>query len=158
MAMMSPQTQRNHAEPPAHQFSVFLANRIGQLKDLLDMLAEQELPMLGFSVVDSTDWAVLRMVFADPPKARKVLREHGLSFTETEVLLTQVETDETLAGVCGALVQAEIKIHFAYPLAIRGQYPVVVLHVDDTILAKQVLTKHGFTLISGNDIPPGDGS
>ena len=59
---MSPppyQTEQGYREPSAMQFSVFLANRVGQLKDLLDVLSEADARVLGLSITDATDWAVI---------------------------------------------------------------------------------------------------
>ncbi|MFW6061964.1 MAG: acetolactate synthase [Planctomycetota bacterium] len=150
---MESRTQRGHEEPLARQFSVFLANRVGQLKDLLDVLDSKELAVLGLTVVDSTDWAVLRLVFSDPNKAREVLRGHGVSFTESRVLLVELHNGQALADVCDALVRAEVSIHFAFPLTLRSEgHPVMVLQPEDTILAQQVLARRGFNLIGDEDL------
>ena len=146
-------TARGHEEPLAVQFSLFLANRVGQLKDLLDTFAGENVEPLGFSVVDSTDWAVIRIIFSDPNKARELLKRHGLPFTESEVLLTELIGPTALSHICGLLLSAELNIHFAYALTIRrDQNPIMVLHVDDHILAMQVLTKHGVRLLGYEDL------
>ncbi len=107
------QTARSHEEPFAVQFSVFLTNRVGQLKDLLDVFAEKDVSMVGMSVVDSTDWAVIRMVLSDPNKGRELLRSHSLPFTESSVLLIQLSNEDALSDVCGLRLQAGINGHFS---------------------------------------------
>ncbi|HAU36192.1 MAG TPA: acetolactate synthase [Phycisphaerales bacterium] len=135
------------------QFSVFLANRIGQLKELLDLLGEESVEVLGLSVVDSTDWAVIRVVMSDPGKAREVLHRHGTPFTESNVLLTQLDGGNSLSEICGLLLRAEISIHFAYPLTVRSNdRAVMVLHVDDNVLAADVLTRHKIVLLGHEDL------
>ena len=122
------QTSQGYEEPFSAQFSVFLANRVGQLKELLNLMAEKAVEVLGVSVVDSSDWAVIRLVFSEPDKA-------------------------ALSEICGHLLHAEINVHFAYPLiGRRDAEPVMVLHVDDPVLATHLLTSHGIRLLGSEDL------
>jgi hypothetical protein len=153
MAYPREQTKRGHEEPFATQFSVFLVNRIGQLGELLQLFDEEELAAMGMSVIDSTDWAVLRVVFSNPNKAREILRGEDYRFTESSVLLVEMPAQDTLTEVCGLLTRAELSIHFAYTLAEhRDNSPVMVLHVDDHTLACQALIRHGYTLLGDEDL------
>ena len=146
-------TARSHEEPFAVQFSIFLANRVGQLKELLDVLAERRVQVLGMSVVDSTDWAVIRAVLSDPDKARELLKSRSLPFTESPVLLVHLTDANALSEVCAILLRAEVNVHFAYPLLIRREEgAVMVLHVDDKVIATHALTNHGFVLLGEEDI------
>ena len=149
---MPPQTQRGHDFPCSRQFSICLPNRIGQLRELLELLTDKKVHALGFSIVDSADWAVLRMVFPEPDRARHVLSEHRIAFTESEVILVEVEDQQRFTDLCEALLRAEIQIHFAYPLASAAdQAPTMVIHVDDLVLARHVLGRNGFVLVCGRD-------
>lgn len=153
MESLPSQTARGYEEPFACQFSIFLANRVGQLKDLLDVVDEEDLGLVGVSIVDSTDWAVIRVVFARANKARSILRRRSVPFTESQVLLVVLQTDESLREVCANLLQAEINVHFAYPLTLRRRgNSVMAFHVDDPVVASQVLRKHGFTLLGEEDL------
>jgi hypothetical protein len=147
------ETARAYEEPFARQFSIFLANRVGQLKDLLDASAEEGLRLLGVSIVDSTDWAVLRIVFSDADRARGMLLRRAVPFTESQVLLIVLSGEGALRRISGHLVQAEINVHFAYPLTLlRDGNPVMVFHVDDPVLAGQLLMRHGFILLGQEDL------
>jgi hypothetical protein len=128
------------------------------MKDLMDLLNDRRVNLLGMSVVDSTDWAVVRAVFSEPEKAKVVLDEAGLAHTDTEVLLVELHSDEALGEICGHLLRGEISIHFAFCLLVRSHgNPVMALHVDDTVLAKQILLRHGVTLVGEGDIGDGEG-
>ncbi len=142
-----------HQFPFAVQFSVFLANRVGQFKELLDIFADEDLTVLGVSVIDSTDWAVVRLVFSDPEKARAVFHRHRIAYTDSRVLLAVLQTDQTLSLICEILLQAEINVHFAFPLTVRhADCPVMVFHVDDTIVGTQVLSRHQLLLLGEEDL------
>jgi len=153
MTQLPPETARGYDEPPSIQFSVFLANRIGQLQELLILLAEEEIELLGISVVDSTDWAVIRVVLSDPDKAREIFRRRHMPFTESAVTLVELSGQDALSAICGYLVRAELSVHFAYPLIIhRNENPVMVIHVDDPLLATQTLLRHGIRVLGEEDL------
>lgn len=146
-------TAKGHEEPYATQFSVFLANRVGQLKDLMTLFSTHSVDVLGISIVDSTDWAVIRCVFSDANTARELLISHKLPFTESHVMLVEVEGTTALSQVCSNLLSAEINVHFAYPLTIHSNdNPVMVFHVDDHVLATEILLNHDFTLLGSEDL------
>lgn len=147
------QTARSHEEPYAVQFSVFMPNRVGQFRELLDAFATKNIRVVGVSVVDSTDWAVIRLIVTEPDHAREVLRANSHSFTESDVLIVELACDETLREVCAHLLRAEINLHFAYPLTLRTHdNPLMAFHVDDPILATQLLTRRGLTLVGHEDL------
>lgn len=153
MTMSKPQIERGHEMPFVVQFSTCLPNRVGQLAELLGYLHEAGVEVAGLCQVDSTEWAVVRLVFSDPDKAREMLNRHQVAFTECDVLAIVIDQDEALQRICKALLGAELNVHVAYPLLIRRQdLPVLVLHVDERITAVQVLTKHGFTLLDHEDL------
>ncbi|MBN1943554.1 MAG: acetolactate synthase [Phycisphaerae bacterium] len=153
METESYQTARAHETPFAVQFSVFMPNRVGQLLELLDALAPKDVQIVGVSVVDATDWAVVRLIFTQPDQGRILLKTAGHSFTESEVLLVELLSDETLREVCSHLLQGEINVHFAYPLTIRRHgNAVMAFHVDDIILARTILLRHGLTLVGWEDL------
>jgi hypothetical protein len=123
------------------------------MKDLMDLLHEKEITLVGMSIVDSTDWAVARAIFSEPEKARLVLSEADLAFTETEVLLVELADDSAMCDICGHLLRGEISIHFAFSLMLQSrQRPVVAFHVDDSVLAKQILLRHGICLLGEEDL------
>ncbi len=147
------QTARAHEEPFAVQFSVFMPNRVGQFLELLEALAPKDVQIVGISVVDSSDWAVVRLIFNQPDQARDILKTTGNNFTESEILLVEMISDETLRTVCSLLLRGEINLQFAYPLTIRRHSnAVMAFHVDDSILARDILVRHGLTLVGWEDL------
>jgi hypothetical protein len=152
-AVIKPQIGRQFREAWAVEFSIFLENRVGRLKEMLDMLSAASLDLLGMSIVDATDWGVVRAVFSQPDRARQVLRERSLPFTESDVLLAELTGSNSLAVICTHLLAAEINIHYAFPLTVRrSDNPVMVLHVDNNELARQTLARHGVILLGGEDL------
>ncbi len=156
MTRLPTQTEKRYKTPTAMQFSIFLANRVGQLKEMLDFMVSQDVAIVGLSIVDSTDWAVIRLVFQGSEKGKAALRKHNTPFTESEVLLVRLSGQDSMAAICGLLLRAEINVHFAYPLIVQHQgLPIMVFHVDDLGASREVLLRHHITLLGEEDLSPG---
>jgi hypothetical protein len=147
------QTERGHEVPFLRHFAMFLPNRIGQLAELLGVLAAESLTFVALSVIDATDWAVVRMIFSDPDKARAKLQEHKIAFTESDVMAVVIEEPTTFLSVCKLLVGAELNVYFAFPLLVHSDdQPIMAFRVEDEVMAAQILKKHHFTLLGYEDM------
>lgn len=56
---------------PVQQFAVFLQNRAGSLEALIQLLKQARVELLGFSVQDSRDATVARIVTSDPDTSQQ---------------------------------------------------------------------------------------
>jgi len=141
-------------QPPYNtQFSVFVVNKVGKLFDVLEIFHGQALTVAGFSVVDSADHAVVRVVTSNGDLARRLLDRNQLPASETSVVIVEISPQKPLTEICRVLTTAEINIHFVYPLLVRPRgMPAVVLHTDDPTLTTQVLRRKLFTLFGENDL------
>jgi len=147
-------TSRGYQPPLNTQFSVFLDNRVGRLMDLLEVFENASaIALVGLSVVDSADHAVVRLLTCRAELARRLLIRFGHTFSEMDVIAVELPTDRSLTAVCEVLMGVELNIHYAYPLLVRPRgLPVVALHTDDTTFAGQVLRKRQFTILAENDL------
>ena len=147
------QTGRGHEEPFGVQFSVFLPNRVGALRTLLERLAEGDVQIHGLSIVNSSEWSVVRAVCSNPNRARALLAEHHSGFIEKQVLLVELAGQDSLTEVCALLLRAELNILFAYPLLIQSRHhAVMVIDVDDREPAVSLLARHGYVLLGAEDL------
>jgi hypothetical protein len=82
------------------------------------------------------------------------LAEAGFSYSETDLLAVELprKSKHPLIQICGALLAAEINIHYAYPLLSRPRGPAIALYLDEPTLAAQILIRKGFTLIGESDL------
>ena len=153
MESSSSQTARGHEEPFATQFSIFLPNHVGQFLAILELMEEKDIEVIGVSVVDSTDWCVVRLVVLNPNHAREIFRNQGYNFVEGEILLVEMDDGTSFRDICSNLLQAEINISSAYALTYRShENPVMGINVDETTLARQILIRHGLTLLGHEDL------
>lgn len=139
--------------PHNTQFSVFLDNRCGKLLELVEIFVGQALRLVAFSVVDSADHSVVRLVTTNSALARRLLRRHNMPFSEAGILVVELGPQHTLSKLCVALLSAELNIHYAYPLMVRPHgAPTIALHTDDQILAGQILRRKLFNLMGEADL------
>jgi hypothetical protein len=141
-------------QPPVNvQFSVFLDNRVGRLLELMEIFENRQLAVAGFSVVDASDHAVVRLLTSNQLLAARLLQRHGLPYSESEVLVVEVTARRGMVQICRELRIAEVNVHYAYPLLVqpRGN-PAVVLDTDDLILTGQILRRKLYYLLAENDL------
>jgi hypothetical protein len=136
------------------QFTIFLENRVGRLSSLVRALEERVGRISALSIEESADAALVRVICADPDQGRRVLREGGFSFSETDVLAVELPANRRhpLLTLCTALLSAEINIRYFYPLLFRPHGPAIAMYVDDPTLAAQIMIRKGFTILSENDL------
>ena len=149
------ETEYGYAPPTVRQFSVFLNNKVGKLLELLRTFDEAPSTRLAaFSIVDSSDYAVVRMIFTNADAARHILRRSQYTFAETDLIIMELGEQQCLSGACLYLLGAELNIRFAYPIMFRGDHPAVAICVDDNHLAGQILLRKRFRLLAEEDLAP----
>lgn len=154
MTQMPSETMQGYAPPRVTQFSVFMDNRVGKLYDMLQSFDGSTCHVCALSVHEASDHAVVRLISNNSETARDILRDHNLPFTEIEVLVVELSEGHTLSGMCLSLLNAELNIHFAYPLMLRPNgTPTIAISVDDPTLAGQVLRRRNFRLFGEGDLP-----
>ena len=151
----SPETELGYAPPTVRQFSVFLNNKVGKLLELLRTFDEAPSTRLAaLSIVDSSDYAVVRIIFTNADAARHILRRSQYTFAETDLIVVELGAEQCLSGTCQHLLGAELNIRFAYPILLRGENPAVAICVDDNHLAGQILLRKRFRLLAEEDLAP----
>jgi hypothetical protein len=156
MSLQPPETEQGgaYAPPSVRQFGVFLDNKVGKLLELLQLFDDKaELQLAAFSVVDSSDYAVVRLIFNNADAARVALRSHDYTFSETDLLVVELSEGRSLTNLCLHLLGAELNIRFAYPVMLRREEsPTVAIAVDDLTLAGQILLRKRFRLLGEEDL------
>lgn len=152
----SPPTKTARAKPGplVRQFSVFLENKCGRLLDLTRLFEQTNIHILGLSVVDTTDSAVVRLVVDDPDKTAELFSNSIIPFSDTELIVAQLPHGPAgLTAMLTSLLQAEINIYYTYSLIVRSNdRPALALHVEDNDLAADVLKRNGFVTLGQGDL------
>ncbi len=137
------------------QLSIFVENRVGSLLDVTSVLRENGIDMRAFSVAETTDFGIVRLIVNKPSVAKEKLREAGLTVVETPVIGVLLEdTPGTFHSVLEELFRANISIEYTYAFAKNsGSHKAyMMLRVEDTEKAVKALSAAGFTLLSPSDV------
>lgn len=151
---VDPGVIRGHDWPCLRQFCVFLENRVGRLHELMRLLESLDVRVVSLSIVDSVDFAMCRLIFTNPDRARERLALSKFLFSESDVVgVVLPDTDQPLTSICIALLRAEVNIHQATPMMFRkrGQN-CVAMYVDDVDAGGRSLREAGFELITEHDL------
>jgi hypothetical protein len=147
-------TMRGRNWPSVTQFSVFLENRVGRLLEVLRAFHGSKVKIVGLMISDSADCSILRLILSHPEQGREILELHKLAFADNEVLVTELPAGPaSLVDFCASLLQAEINIHYAYPLIVHPHgRPAVALHIDNNESAGATLHAMGFEILCEADL------
>jgi len=127
------------------QISVSLENVPGKFLDVSERLGAEGINIRAISVADTSDISTVRFVTDDPVKTINVLRSHGYSIKETDVIAVEVpDHPGGLRAVLKPLKAANINVTYFYPYLGRGEsgQPIVIVGVDKTNEAIAVLQKN----------------
>jgi len=152
---MPPEVEQSYSAPTVRQFSVFLDNKVGKLLELVRLFDEApDVHLASLSVIESSDFAVVRLIPNRADRARAILKSHAQPFSELDLLIVELGEQQTLTSMCLHLLAAELNIRFAYPLMLKPHgSPTIALAVDDQVLAGQILLRKRFRLLGENDLP-----
>jgi len=151
---MDPMTMRGRNWPCLRQFVVFLENRVGSLHELMRHLERYDLRVIALSIVDSVDFAVARLVLDNYERGKELFELSSFSVFETELIGVELPDDpQPFVALCLALLEAELNIHYSYPLLYRHQgHGAIALYTDDIDLAMKTLSEKGHRIITEKDL------
>src|SRR3954447_19282081 len=135
------------------QVSIFTANRLGRLHDLVKLFDSHGVHILGLTVVDTTESSIIRCAVDDPDRARDLLNENGFAFTEAKLLVVAVDSATELHSIMSALLEAELNINYLYSFIPHPQgQSMLALSMEDNEIAEKVLIQHQFKVLKQTDI------
>ena len=127
------------------QVSVSLDNTPGKLLDVSQVLGAEGINIRAISVADTSDISTVRFVADDPTKTTNVLKSHGYSVKETDVIAVEVpDHPGGLQAILKPLKRANINVLYLYPYLGRGEsgQAIIIMGVNKTKEAIEVLKKN----------------
>jgi hypothetical protein len=127
------------------QISVSLENVPGMFLRVSEYLGYEGINIGGISAADTSDMTTVRFVADSPEKAVNVLRSHGYSIRETDVIAVEVpDHPGGMQAVLKPLSAANINVLYLYPYLGRGEsgQPIIIVGVDKTEEAIEVLKRN----------------
>ena len=127
------------------QISVSLENIPGVFLRVSECLGVEGINIRAISVADTSDISTVRFVADDPEKTSNVLRSHGYSVKETDVIAVEVpDHPGGVQAVLKPLNASNINVLYLYPYLGRGEsgQPIIIVGVDKTEEAIKVLKRN----------------
>lgn len=148
-----PKTASHAGRDRVVQFSIFLRNKVGAFLDVVRLLKEHHIHVLGTTVEPSADTAIVRMVVSDPESVEGIFDTHAIPYSTWQLVVVELKEAAHFAEVLTALLAAEVNIYGAYALLTRPHgHATLALHVEDNECATSVLTGSGFIVLGQDDL------
>lgn len=113
------------------QLSVFLENRAGRINEVAKVLAANGVDMFAFSLAESSDFGILRLLVSDNALATKILKEAHFAVKESDVVCVEVPNQPgALASIVENISSKNISIEYMYAFAQGGVANIVIKTAD----------------------------
>ena len=113
------------------QLSIFLENKTGRINDVTSILGKNGINMHAFSMTETADFGILRLMVSEVGKAVDVLRENNFAVKVTDVVCIKCSnTAGSLASILEKLAGQNIFIEYMYAFA-DGDFANIVIKPND---------------------------
>jgi len=120
-----------------------LENKSGRLNEVTRILGDAGINLSAFTIADTSDFGILRIIVSDPEKARKVLKENHFSVQITDVVLAKSPNKPGgLARMLNILQQEEVFIEYMYAFSMRDDEATIVIRPSNVQKCMEVLQDH----------------
>ncbi len=135
------------------QLSIFLENKTGRLNEVSKLLGKAGINMSAFSVADTSEFGILRLIVSDPNKALEVLKKADFSVRLTDVVcLNSPNVPDALGKALDILASEEVFIEYLYAFSMNNESANIVLKPGNIEKCIQVLQDHKLELVRASDL------
>ena len=121
------------------QLSIFLENRTGRINEVARILAENGINMQAFSMAETADFGLLRLIVPDVDKAVDGLRAADIAVMVTDVLCVNSQNvPGALSAILEKLASNNIFIEYMYAFS-DGESANVIIRPDNVEAAVKIL-------------------
>ncbi len=129
------------------QLTIFLENRTGRINEVAKILGGNGINMKAFSMAETADFGLLRLIVSDVDKAVQVLRDASFAVMLTDVACINVgNVPGALSGILDKLAANDIFIEYMYAFS-EGDVANVVIRPNDIDKCLNILKECQCTLI-----------
>lgn len=113
------------------QLSVFLENKGGRINEVTKALGEQGINMHAFSMAETTDFGILRLIVSDVDKAVETLRAKNFAVILTDVVcISCPNAAGALSRILENLAAHQVFIEYMYAFS-QGDLANIVIRPSD---------------------------
>lgn len=121
------------------QLSVFLENKTGRINEVTKILGRNGINMHAFSMAETTDFGILRLIVSEVDKAVEALRNESFAVTLTDVIcISCPNVAGSLSVILEHLAENQIFIEYMYAFA-EGDKANIVIRPNDIAKCEKVL-------------------
>ncbi len=136
------------------QVSVFMENKAGKLGNITGLLKKENIDIRAFSIADTTEFGIFRIIVKEPLRAIEVLRNQGMTAQLNDVIVAVMADkvgsfDRVIQPICDAGIDIKYLYSFIGEKEATGR---VAICTDDMSRAADILTKNGIELSVQNSI------
>lgn len=134
------------------QISVFLENKSGRINDVTKALGKAGINMHAFSMAETTDFGILRLIVSDVERTVEVLRAANFSVIQTDVIcISCPNVAGSLAVILEHLAERKVFIEYMYAFA-QGDKANVVIRPTDLQACLEVLEENKCDVLTGQNL------
>lgn len=131
------------------QLSVFVENKPGHLADALGTLAMAAVNVRSFTIADTNDYGILRLVVDQVERAKQILEQAGYVVVEHAVVRAMLpDRPGALAGVVRLVSESGLDIEYVY----QGNHDTLVVRTEEIERMEQLLIEGGFRVLGPGDL------
>ena len=125
------------------QVSVFIENKEGRFLRVAELLKDNNINIISFSIAETEEFGMLRMVVSDPDKTVAILKEGAYSAKITDVITVNLPNEEgTLFGLLKVIADTHNNIRYMYTSL--GDAVPIVLKTTNQDRVVDALKKAGY--------------
>ena len=125
------------------QVSVFIENKEGRFLRVAELLKDNNINIVSFSIAETEEFGMLRMVVSDPDKTVAILKEGAYSAKITDVITVNLPNEEgTLFGLLKVIADTHNNIRYMYTSL--GDAGPIVLKTTNQDRVVDALKKAGY--------------
>lgn len=131
------------------QLSVFVENRPGHLADTLATLAEGQVNILSFTIADTADFGILRLIVDQVERAKELFAAGGYAVVEHPVVCALLPNKPgVLAAVMRLVSDSGLDIEYIY----LGTRDSLLMKTEQLDLLEALLVENGFPVLGPADL------
>jgi hypothetical protein len=131
------------------QLSVFVENKPGHLAETLGTLAAAGVNIMSFTIADTNDYGILRLVVDQVELAKQALRRAGYVLAEHSVVRVLLpDQPGALAGVVRLISESGLDIEYVY----QGNRDTLLVKTEELERMEELMVQGGFRVLSSGDL------
>ena len=131
------------------QLSIYAENKKGTMRNITEILSEENINIWGSVTNDSAEFGIVRMVVSDTDKALTIFQENGYLTKLTTILMAAVADEPgCLNRLLYCIEEANVNIDYLYTTFDReSNGALIIIHAEDLAEVENLLKSEGFRCI-----------